>query len=164
MSTFTTVGDIKFFYLAKSAQTLGPADVAVEGSDLLRDPGFETAVLISLFSDIRADDSDVLPDTFTFRNGYFGDVLEDFSFGSKLWLLGRSNINNNTLQLAKQYVLDSLDWMKDDGIADSITVVVVRGGKQQINFSVSIKRKDADNVYFKFYANWEYQTLGGLRT
>ena len=100
---FTYEGDIKFFYEANSAATLGPADIKVQGYELLRDPGFETAVLISLFSNARADNDDTLPQTIELRNGYWGSELVEFNFGSKLWLLGRSKIDTTTLRLVEQY-------------------------------------------------------------
>jgi phage gp46-like protein len=161
--SFTVVGDIKFFYTANSPSTLGPAYIAVDGVDLLRDPGFETAVLISLFTDARADDSDVLPSAGISRRGYFGSSLLGFNLGSKLWLLERSKLGDtNTLRLAEQYIRDALEWMRTDGIASSIEAVAVVSGRNQLNFSVKIKRKDVDDITFKFYANWEYQTAGGL--
>ena len=109
---FTQEGDIKFFFRPDDADPLGPADIRVDGYELLRDPGFETAVLISLFTDARADDTDTLPDTYEDRRGYFGSILEDSPIGSKLWLLGRSKIDNTTLQLAEQYIIDALQWMQ----------------------------------------------------
>ena len=160
--SFKLVGDIKFFYTANSVQTLGPAYIQVDGVDLLRDPGFETAVLISLFTDARASDTDTLPGTNVSRRGYFGSELMGFNIGSKLWLLERSNLDDNTFRLAEQYIKDALDWMRTDGIAASIEAVASKGGPRQLNFAVKIKRKDVDDISFKFFANWEYQTAGGL--
>jgi phage gp46-like protein len=160
--SFKLVGDIKFFYTVGGAQVIGPAVIQVDGVDLLRDPGFETSVLISLFTDARASDSDTLPGTSVSRRGYFGSHLVGHNIGSKLWLLERSKLDDNTMRLAEQYVSEALDWMRVDGIAASIEVIAVKGGKRRLNFSVRIKRKDVDDIAFRFYANWEYQTAGGL--
>lgn len=159
---FTYEGDIKFFYEANSAATLGPADIKVQGHELLRDPGFETSVLISLFSNARADNDDTLPQTTELRNGYWGSELVEFNFGSKLWLLGRAKIDTTTLRLVEQYCKDALDWMVQDGIAQSIEAIAVKENNREIRFLVRINRKNVDNVFFKFYANWQYQTIGGL--
>jgi len=162
MTVFTLVGDIKFFYLAKTAETLGPADMQVQGNALLRDPGLETAVLISLFSDARAANDDALPGTQKLRGGYFGSLLVGFNFGSKLWLLGRSKIDATTLKLAEQYAQEALEWMITDSIAETIEATAVKASNRQIDFTVTINRKNVDDVYFKFYVNWQYQTIGGL--
>lgn len=162
MSVFKLVGDIKFFYLAKSADTLGPADIAVEGAVLLRDPTFETSILISLFSDARADNNDTLPGTFIFRRGWFGSIVLGFTFGSKLWLLGRSKLDETTFRLAEQYAKDALAWMIQDGIAESVEAFASKGGNRQLDFTVIVNRKNTSNTFFRFYVNWEYQTIGGL--
>jgi len=63
----------------------------------------------------------------------------------------------------EQYIIDSLTWMRFAGIAASIEAIAVRGSrKDEINFAVRINRKNADNVFFKFFANWEEQIIGGI--
>jgi phage gp46-like protein len=156
---FTQEGDIKFFYNAD-----GPATIRVSGYELLRDPGFETAVLISILSDARADATDTLPTSGETRRGWWGSQLIDHQLGSKLWLLERSKITDSTLALAEQYVNDALDWLKTDDIAQDIHTVAARdvSKKNQINFKTTIKKTDSINVTFKYFINWEYQTSGGL--
>ncbi len=150
-------GDLKFYY-----QDLAPADIRVSGSDLYRDPGFETAVLVSLFSDRRADPEDPLPDHEDTRRGFWGDALAGSPLGSKLWLLGRAKLTDATFRQAEQYVAESLAWMKDDGIADRIEVSARRGGRNEVIFSCKVVRLDNSNVLFRWYLNWEKQIFGGL--
>lgn len=159
---FALTGDLKFFYEADTKETLGPADIQADGFSLARDTGFETAVLVSLFTDARADSSYDVPDTFEFMGGYFGEELCKFNIGSKLWLLGRSKVTSSTIAEAKQYIKDALAWMVTDEIVESVDAKAFRSADKQIDFAVLIKRKTSDNVFFSFFVNWENQTIGGL--
>jgi len=159
---FALVGDLKFFYEAKTAETLGPGDIKAEGYALARETALETSIVISLFTDGRADSSDDLPDTFAFLSGYFGSVLTKFNIGSKLWLLGRSKVTQTTISEGIQYCKEALAWMIADEIADNIEVKANRSAPRQIDFAVLIQRRNASNVFFSFFVNWENQTIGGI--
>ncbi|WP_050801411.1 phage GP46 family protein [Gluconobacter morbifer] len=87
--------------------------------------GYDTrknAILLSLFTDRRAPDDLKMKDP----RGWWGDTYSGRPIGSWLWLLFRTKITNRTatLQLARKYCLDALQWMIDDGIAQSITASV----------------------------------------
>jgi phage gp46-like protein len=159
---FELVGDMKFFYEAKTAETLGPADIKVDGFALARETAFETSIVISLFTDARADSGDDLPSTYKFKSGYFGSELTKFNIGSRLWTLGRSKITPSTISESVQYIKDALAWMIIDEIADGVEAKGKRTGARQIDFAVKITRRNADNVFFSFFVNWENQTFGGL--
>lgn len=152
-------GDIKFFYSPPV-----PADMKlVEGTaDFYRDPGLENGALISLFTHGRASVEDVRPDPGEDLKGWWGDQLLETPFASKLWLLGRSNINDVTITKAKQYANDSVKWMITDGLADKIETVVARGGVNQLNFNVTIIKKGGAKILFKWFINWGLQIFGGL--
>lgn len=82
------------------------------------DEGLRTAVIISLFSDRRANDADVLPDGTNDRRGWWGDVcpeVEGDLIGSRLWLLSRAKQTKANLRLAETYAREGLQWMLDDG-------------------------------------------------
>lgn len=161
MTQSLTVGDLKFFYEADSAATLGPGDIKNSGSTPYLDPGFETYVLLCLFTNARASDQDTLPEEDSFREGWWGSALLEFELGSKLWLLNKAKINNDTIALAEQYIKEALKPMIDDGIASKIEATVTRGRRNdELNYLVRVFRKDAENVFFTFYTNWEYQILG----
>jgi len=156
MATSQSQGDIKFIY-----DTVGPADISLNGATLLRDPGFETAVLISIFSDRRADVDDPLPTEDGERRGWWGDALATARIGSRLWLLDRSNINPTTIAQGEQYVEESLGWMLADGSAKTIKCTGSRGARaDEIIFEVTITGP-AGSVFFKFFYNWKYQLYGG---
>jgi len=161
VESFTT-GDIKFYMTELKADKIDFADMKISGFQLYRDPGFETAVIISLFSDRRADPEDKVLNKGDTRRGWWADALSEIPIGSKLWLLGRSKTDGETLTLAAQYVKDALAWMKTDSIADQIDAVASRGGQDQINFAVRVIKKDEQSIFFKFFVNWKLQQIGGL--
>jgi phage gp46-like protein len=103
-----------------------------ETNDLVQDDGLGTAVIISLFTDARAREDDVLPGnltpgTFQDRRGWWGDLTsekENDSVGSRLWLLERSKDIEEMLPQVKRLSEEALQWMIDEGIAAKIEVTV----------------------------------------
>jgi phage gp46-like protein len=155
-------GDLKFFYDGSPSAAPYVADIDIDSANLYRDPGFETAVLISLFSDARADETDELPDNGGDRGGFWGSQLLGFELGSKLWLLNRSKLDDATTATMEQYLKDALQWMIDDEIASSVETAAVRVGGYMVNFLVRITRAEGDRATLRFWANWESQKIGGL--
>lgn len=108
-------------------------DLTYDRGDLKYDQGIGTATLISLFTDRRALDDDVLPDpNSNDKRGWWADLVnpevEDDQIGSKLWLLERSKTTPDILVRAKQYSEESLSWFVEDGIASNVSVEVERQG------------------------------------
>lgn len=104
-------------------------DLALDGASLAEDAGLTTAVVLSLFSDSRALDIDELPPGETDRRGWWGDIVPpagvepgDDRFGSRLWLLAREKQTNETLNRARGYATEALQWLVEDGIAESVDV------------------------------------------
>jgi len=136
-------------------------------NDLESDGGLETAVFISLFTDRRAKDDDILPDPRSDdKRGWWGDLAkpieEGDQIGSRLWLLERSKTTENILTLGKTYIQESLQWMIDDLVADSIDVTTERQGtpgNDRFVFSATIKRGSETvlQVSIKYADKWEVQ-------
>lgn len=101
------------------------ADLGVASGDMVKDDGLTTAVLMSLFTDRRADPDDpVDPASPTGdRRGWPGDLLADAGdrIGSRLWLLQRAKLTEETRSLVEFYATESLQWLVDDGVATSVT-------------------------------------------
>lgn len=150
----------------------GSADVMLAGADLLADDGLETAVLISLFCDARADSADELPEPNGKRRGWWGDQFSDARgdrTGSKLWLLWRAKRTAETLERARQYCVDALQWMIADGVAASVTVatsfisiaVLTGSGVNPDEYALVIEPKitqpDGSQVSFRFAYQWDQQ-------
>ena len=115
-------------------------DLGVAGADLARDRGLRTAVLISLFTDRRAEPGDV-PDDEDPR-GWWGDALDADGdrIGSRLWLLGRSKQTADVPVRAEEYVRESLAWMLGDGTADRVDVSAEWAGRGLLCVTPDISR------------------------
>jgi phage gp46-like protein len=115
--------------------------VAVDMGTANADP-LVRAVLLSLFTWRRAEIDDVQPGES--RMGWCGDTLAPVSgdrFGSRLWLLARENVTTKTMQRAREYALEALQWFIDDGAATAIDVTAERFGRNGIALRVVLYRE-----------------------
>lgn len=129
--------------------------------DVDRDGGFETAVIITLLTDRRADIEDPLPDDAGYRGGSWHDsipVVEGYEQGTKLWLLHRSKTLIEIPTTAEQYLREGFQWMIDDEIVESLDVNVVRFEKI-LTISISFTKPEGATIFYKFFYNWEKQIL-----
>lgn len=136
-------------------------DVAIVANDLARDAGLETAVSLSLFTDRRAEDGDVLPAFETDRRGWWADdvaAVEGDRFGSRLWMLARAPATQDTLARAEEYAREALRWLVDDQVAERVeaTAVVPRAGI--LGLLIAIYRPGrADPVRYRYDNVWAAQ-------
>lgn len=133
------------------------ADLALDVFDLAIDDGLETAVILSLFTDARAKDDDVLPPGQTDRRGWWGDaypVVEGDSFGSRLWLLRASKQLQQSLNDAKAYAEEALAWLVTDGAASKVEVDTYVARFEVMGMAVRIYRPDGTLVPFRFETLW----------
>lgn len=134
------------------------ADINILSYDVERDPGLETAILISLFTDRRADTEDVLPDVTNDRRGWWGDTDTD-KIGSKFWLLERAKLTPDILAKVNEYAREALQWMKDDGVAKDVIVDAVRTDIQTVILTIQILQPDGQDKFYKYSINWESEIL-----
>jgi len=134
--------------------------------DLESDGGLETAVIISLFTDRRANEDDVLPDSNNLdRRGWWGDLTSGFEndqIGSRLWLLEREKTIPNVVIRAKQYAEEALQWLVNDGVAVKIEVEAERQGmlgNDVLAISCRIFKPDGTDIPFKYLMQWAAQEL-----
>ena len=139
------------------------ADIDFIDEDLVRENGLESAVIMSLFTDRRAKEDDTLDDKNDLR-GWWGDRLDvdanDDKIGSRIWLLERSKTTNQTIVKLKEYILEALDWMVEDGVAMKVDAEVERQGdpgNDRLAFSVTIYKIDGNNETYKFDDLWNNQ-------
>lgn len=133
-------------------------DLLQVGTGLATDEGLRTAIVLSLFTDRRAEADDELPAGETDRRGWWGDELADIEgdrIGSRLWLLSRRKILPATLVEARQMAEESLAWLVEDGIAARIEVEVTHLPPTTLAIAVSIVRPIGDRVDFSFESLWE---------
>lgn len=139
------------------ANLSGAADFSVTANDLVREFGWETAVIISLFSKRRIADSDELPTGVTERGGWWADEFAKVpgdKIGSRLWLLERAPRSQNTLDLVEEYSSEGLEWFVEDGAATSVSCVASFLGTQGWALDVQIFRPQSDPVLFRFDDTW----------
>ncbi len=145
--------------IALKIRTDDTIDMVVAANDLLTDDGIETAVIMSLFSDQRILEEEV-EDGINDRRGWWGDEFsgdETDQIGSKLWLLDRSKTEQETLNRAKQYAEDALQWMKTDGIADRVEANAVYDANKIMVLTILIYRPGQKEPY-KFEKKWNTES------
>lgn len=133
-------------------------DISLSGADLSTDAGLETAVIVSLFSDRKADKDDALPDNTYDRRGWWADAYADEPgdrIGSKLWLLSRDKQMPAVARRAEALAREALQWLIDDGIAASVTVSAEWVSMSILGLRVEIRRPDQMPLTFKFSNLWE---------
>ena len=96
-----------------------------------------TAIAISLFTDASVND-DELPDGEENR-GYWGDMdlVANESLGSKLWLLNRAKITTNTINKARDYITEAVQWMIDSGDLLAIEITVERQALDRLAYQLN---------------------------
>ncbi|WP_447077666.1 phage GP46 family protein [Shewanella algae] len=141
--------------MAKNAGVL----IDSEGGNI--DGDISSLVLISVFTDARAEDSDTLPDGSADRRGWPGDSFYDAPWGSKLWLLYREKLTTDVRNKAVKYAQDALAWMlHDDGNGALAKSVVVTGSIprfQTLALKFVITKPDGEVISFTASKRWETQ-------
>jgi phage gp46-like protein len=132
-------------------------DFVLAGADLATDAGLQTAVVISLFTDRRADAGDELPDGTTDRRGWWPDTLGEQTdrIGSKLWLLSRAKQTQETALRAENYAREALQWLVSDGIAKTVTVAADWVAQGVLRLQGTIERPDGSFLTFVYDNLWE---------
>lgn len=131
------------------------ADVRLDGPDLASGKDLETAVVISLFTDRRADADDSVDGDD--RGGWWGDTYAEIQgdrIGSRLWLLIREKQTDETLSRAREYCEEALRWMLEDGVASEVTVETewVRMGVMGIGVEIT---RPSGQARFTFELLWK---------
>lgn len=114
-------------------------DIGIENGDLVPDDGLETAILTSILSDQRADESQVPQPEF--RRGWIGDLVTPFpgvKYGSLIWLTEQSRLTQSVLNSIKDYAQKSLQWMIDTGLANEIEATATRRGSNTVLLTIRV--------------------------
>jgi phage gp46-like protein len=127
-------------------------DLVFDGQDLSLDDGLNTALLISLFSDRRAEPGDELPDPTSSRRGWWGDSLgaDDDRIGSRLWLLNRRKQTQETRQLFIEFTKEALQWLIDDGVASKVDIEAQWRVMGLLEVDIRITRPDGQVIKFDY--------------
>ena len=125
-----------------------------ESGNVTKGSEVESAVIISIFTDRRADDIDeVLDGNY---KGWWGDTYQQTKIGSRLWTLKRKKATIQTLILAREILEECLQWLVDDGVAKKVEVFnewsSVNIGR--MNMLIKVYKPDGDELEFKFNEKW----------
>jgi phage gp46-like protein len=132
----------------------GYGDWALVGTQLQSGDDLQTAVLISLFTDRIAAASDVIPDGTDDLRGWIGDLGADYPIGSRLWLLDRKKQTDDVLQTAKDYCVEALQWMLDDGVVAKFDVTTEWTQAAMLGIWIVAHKSDGTTVAMKFASYW----------
>jgi phage gp46-like protein len=136
------------------------ADFGLAADDLAIDDGLETSVILSLFTDRRAEESDTLPDFQTDRRGWWGDdypVAGRDRIGSRLWLLSREKELQSVVDRAVEYAREALQWLIDDRVADKVDVAGSVPRRGWLLLDITVHRPALDPVQWRFNYTWDSQ-------
>ncbi|MBQ8465709.1 MAG: phage GP46 family protein [Alphaproteobacteria bacterium] len=136
--------------------SIGEYDCKVANGDLIGANPLDTAVIISLLTWARADADEV--DEGAARFGWWGDKIDQesaASMGSKLYLLKREKITDETLAKAEDYIRQALQWMIDDSVVSEIEINLERHStdNSRVDGIVTLKRGDITRT-MKFNDLW----------
>lgn len=132
----------------------GLFDALLLGNDLQIDEGLATAIYISLFTDARANTDDQVPNQE--RGGWWGDAFaatEGDKIGSRLWLLRPGKLNNEIAKRARDFALESLNWLIADGVAKELEIEFERQGHSTVAIKVILTKPEG--IIHKFDYIWK---------
>jgi len=135
-------------------------DISMKNQDLETDAGLKTAAIISLFTDRRVGIEE-LPSRETDQRGWWGDMfsqVDQDQIGSRLWLLQRSKQTDETLSQAREYCLEALAWMVEDGLAASLNVITSYASRGIMHIEITIQ-KPKGNINYRYQFNWNFESV-----
>lgn len=128
-------------------------DYATFGSDLASGNDLQTAILISLFSDRLALADDAIPDGSADRRGWWADDTQ-LPIGSRLWLLERAKLTTETLQAARDYIAEALQWLIDVGAVDHFEILTERTWAGLLGAQVTAFQADGTSQSARYVWAW----------
>lgn len=122
--------------------------------DLINGDDLQTAMIISLFTDrVARDDDDIDGED---RRGWWGDMGEEHSIGSRLWLLRRQKLTQDVAQKAEDYAREALQWLISDGVVSSFTIATQIVYPRRLNMVIRYQRPgNGDGTDMRFFWVWE---------
>lgn len=89
--------------------------------------------------------------------GWWGDCAPSEAgdqIGSRLWLLHRRALTDDTLRDAREYAEEALRWMIDDEIVTTVTVTAERLGNDRLNLMVLLTELNGETLKLAFEDTW----------
>ena len=135
------------------------ADALLIDEDLATDRGLETACLLSIFVDRRAEDDDTPPSGDpNDRRGWWADEFAEVAgdkIGSRLWLLDRAKRGGDVAKRAEEYVKEALAWMVEDRVTSSVSVEIdMDSHPNAMLIGVAIQKPNREALSLRFAYAW----------
>lgn len=120
---------MKDFHLVNIGNGRWEPNITTNDADTVE--GFETDIIVSLFTNARADESEISEPLR--RGGWWGNVLnpQGYELGSKNWMLERETMTNKTTADAQRFTTNSLRWMLSQSVIKAFNVIVKPNIKTQ---------------------------------
>lgn len=117
-------------------------DIAIDDTgDILTADQFDTAIIVSLFTDKRALPSQVLENAL--RRGWIGsEFTPGFEMGSQLWIFSQARLTRDTINAMISIANESLKWMISSNLAIS-TKADVTPISGRVVLQIEISRPDS---------------------
>lgn len=123
-----------------------------DDGDIVTADTLDTAILMSIFCERRADASEV-PESHR-RRGWIGnEVTPGFEIGSKFWLYEQARVTRSILLGLQSVILDGLAWMIEDSISVGHTAETTLSAGQ-VSVTVNMERPSS-KVDKRSYILWE---------
>lgn len=129
------------------------ADWQQGSGDLLSGSDLQTAIIISLFTDLDARPDDNIDGND--RRGWWGNAGTEKSVGSRLWLLRRSKLTSAVALKAEDYCRDALGWLMSDGVVRAIDVTTQIVFPRRLNIFISYEQPGVASEDLRFFWVWE---------
>ena len=149
------MSDMSFVYDSEK----GFADIAIADGDFVLGDDLQTAVGLSLFTDRRATNSELVALQAGIierqsRRGYWANAFRRYTQGSGLWLLSRAKRQEIARSRAGTYALECLQWLKQDGIAKGVDADVAFFGSSGLDIAIRITKPSGEELNFKYQFVW----------
>ena len=129
-------------------------DLAIaENGDFRTVENLNTAIDLSILTDARADESEVINPLR--RRGWFGNVLsevEGHEQGCKIWLVEQAKFTPDILSIIEDYAKQGLDWIERDEIGKIKSVVCEKVSETRARLSIQLEAQG--EVYSRYYDLW----------
>ena len=129
----------------------GLFEIAQKGGDFDTVDGLETAILVSLFTNSRRDESDISNPLN--RGGWIGNwrtSKRPRELGGLCWTVEHERLTREVLNIARENAQNALAWMIDDGLCRNIEVETEPQNQSKIQYKITITSRDGikyDYIY-----------------
>jgi phage gp46-like protein len=141
------MGDVRIIWDPATAR----GDLNMVGGAIELGHDLETAVLISVFTDLAADPDDILlPGQAADPRGWWADSLTGDPIGTKLWQIFARTTSQDTLNWARDQVSKALTWMIADGVAAAVEVDAQYIARGALGLRITITEPSGRRTAFSY--------------